>query len=203
MIPETSLIVGRSQGYDARREAIEKTLAIGCTDVSAVVLLLKAGGGERRRAAEAVEVGGLSRYDRPLPSLPDYDQLLRKWPEAVSDHQKTQFSERHSVGATSSVPKVRIVRPIISISGIVVRVLPVAPRRRPDCRRPSPPPGVVTRTVTPCSLSVQAVTAGNAIVATGARRGPPQGVATKPRQSASRRTAGDSGRIGNGANLGA
>ena len=39
------LILGRTHGYDALREAIEKTLAIGCTDVSAVVLLLKAGGG--------------------------------------------------------------------------------------------------------------------------------------------------------------
>jgi transposase len=75
------LILGRSHGYDALRNAIEKTLAIGCTDVSAVVLLLKAGGGEQRRAAEPVEVGGLSRYDRPQPTMTDYDQLLRKWPE--------------------------------------------------------------------------------------------------------------------------
>jgi hypothetical protein len=75
------LILGRSHGYEALREAIEKTLAIGCTDVSAVVLLLKAGGGERPRTTEPVEVGGLSRYDRPQPSLTDYDALLRKWPE--------------------------------------------------------------------------------------------------------------------------
>jgi hypothetical protein len=75
------LLLGRTHGYDALREAIEKTLGIGCTDVSAVVMLLKAGHSERRRAAEPVEVGGLSRYDRPQPSLTDYDQLLRKWPE--------------------------------------------------------------------------------------------------------------------------
>jgi transposase len=75
------LILGRSHGYDTLREAIEKTLAIGCTDVSAVVLLLKTGGGEHPRAAEAVEVGVLRCYDRPQPTLTDYDQLLRKWPE--------------------------------------------------------------------------------------------------------------------------
>jgi hypothetical protein len=75
------LILGRTHGYDALREAIEKTLAIGCLDVSAVVLQLKGGGSEQRRAAEPVEVGGLSRYDRPQPSLTGYDQLLRKWPE--------------------------------------------------------------------------------------------------------------------------
>jgi len=37
------LILGRTHGYEALREAIEKTLTIGCTDVSAVVMLLKAG----------------------------------------------------------------------------------------------------------------------------------------------------------------
>jgi len=74
------LLLGRTHGYEALREAIEKTLAIGCTDVSAVVMLLKSAQGERR-TAEPVEVGGLSRYDRPQPTMADYDQLLRKWPE--------------------------------------------------------------------------------------------------------------------------
>jgi transposase len=74
------LILGRTHGYDALREAIEKTLEIGCTDVSAVVMLLKAGPSQRR-TAEPVEVGGLSRYDRPQPTMADYDQLLQKWPE--------------------------------------------------------------------------------------------------------------------------
>ena len=63
------------------RDASEKTVAIGCMDISAVVLLLNAGSGELRKAAEPVEIGGLSRYDRPQPTLADYDQLLRKWPE--------------------------------------------------------------------------------------------------------------------------
>jgi hypothetical protein len=76
------LLLGRTHGYDALREAIEKTLSIGCADVSAVVMLLKAGSGEWRKAAEPVEIGGLSRYDRAQPTLADYDQLLWKWPEA-------------------------------------------------------------------------------------------------------------------------
>jgi hypothetical protein len=45
-------------------------------------MLLKAGSGEWRKAAEPVEIGGLSRYDRAQPTLADYDQLLGKWPEA-------------------------------------------------------------------------------------------------------------------------
>jgi len=75
------LLLGRTHGFDALREAIEKTVAIGCMDVSAVVLLLNAGRGELRETAGPVDIGSLSRYDRPQPTLIDYDQLLRKWPE--------------------------------------------------------------------------------------------------------------------------
>ena len=75
------LLLGRTHGFDALREAIEKTVAIGCMDVSAVVLLLHAGRGELRETAGPVDIGSLSRYDRPQPTLTDYDQLLRKWPE--------------------------------------------------------------------------------------------------------------------------
>jgi len=32
--------------------------------------------------AKPVEIGALSRYDRPQPTTVDYDQLLRKWPES-------------------------------------------------------------------------------------------------------------------------
>jgi len=45
------------------------------------VLLLKAYRSESQKPAETVEIGGLSRYDRPQPTLADYDQLLQKWPE--------------------------------------------------------------------------------------------------------------------------
>ena len=38
---------------------------------------------ELRPPAEPVDIGGLSRYDRPQPTLNDYDQLLRKWPETA------------------------------------------------------------------------------------------------------------------------
>ena len=78
------LLLGRRHGYDALRDAIEKTVAIGCMDVSAVALLLNGSVDELRPAAEAVDIGGLSRFDRPQPTLAEYDELLRKWPvEAV------------------------------------------------------------------------------------------------------------------------
>ena len=75
------LLVGRKRGFDTLREAIEKTLEMGCSDVSAVLLLLNASQVESRRAAEPVEIGALRRYDRPPPTTDSYDQLLREWPE--------------------------------------------------------------------------------------------------------------------------
>jgi hypothetical protein len=53
-------------------------------DVSAVALLLNGSVDELRPAAAVVDIGGLSRFDRPQPTLAEYDELLRKWPvEAV------------------------------------------------------------------------------------------------------------------------
>lgn len=75
------LLAGRQCGYQALREAMEKTLEMGCSDVSAVLLLLQASQAELRRAAEPVEIGSLSRYDRPQPTTENYDQLLQKWPD--------------------------------------------------------------------------------------------------------------------------
>lgn len=71
--------MGRTHGHEALRDAIAKTVALGCMDPSAVVLMLN--GGELRQPAEPVEIGSLNRFDRPQPTLADYDQLLRQWPE--------------------------------------------------------------------------------------------------------------------------
>jgi transposase len=76
------LLVGRDRGYAALRQAIEKTLEIGSSDMSVVLLLLNAERAGRQRSAEPVEIGELSRYDRPLPTTENYDQLLKKWPDA-------------------------------------------------------------------------------------------------------------------------
>jgi hypothetical protein len=56
---------------------------MGCMDVSAVVLLLTGSRGESRPAPEEVDIGALSRFDRPMPTLAEYDQLLRKGPEGA------------------------------------------------------------------------------------------------------------------------
>jgi hypothetical protein len=57
------------------RKGIAQALALGCTDAAAVRHLLVAGTlthGEQPLR----EIGSLGRYERPLPELNDYDQLL-------------------------------------------------------------------------------------------------------------------------------
>jgi hypothetical protein len=69
------LRLGPQHGWEALRKGIEQALALGCTDAAAVRHLLVAGTlthGERALP----EIGLLQRYERPLPALNDYDQLL-------------------------------------------------------------------------------------------------------------------------------
>jgi hypothetical protein len=65
----------RQHGHDRLWQAIEQALATGCSDPAAVQHLLHAG--ELKHAAcEAIDVGLLERYERPLPVMNEYDQLL-------------------------------------------------------------------------------------------------------------------------------
>ena len=48
---------------------------MGCWDAAAVRYWMTAEGVERRHL-ELLEVGELSRYERPVPGVEDYDQLL-------------------------------------------------------------------------------------------------------------------------------
>jgi hypothetical protein len=69
------LELGASQGWDRLRVAIEQSLSMGCHDGAAIRHLLTA---ERlnRPVIAAIEIGGLARYERPLPVMTGYDQLL-------------------------------------------------------------------------------------------------------------------------------
>lgn len=69
------LMLTREHGHTRLREAIEKALETGCTDPAAVVHLLHAGE-LNHVACEAIDVGFLERYERPLPVMNQYDQLL-------------------------------------------------------------------------------------------------------------------------------
>jgi hypothetical protein len=82
--------LGRERGQDgyARlRTAIEAALALGCHDAAAVRQLLAAEELAHQRPATATlateELGHLAQYDRPLPEVMAYDQLLLATPAAV------------------------------------------------------------------------------------------------------------------------
>jgi microcompartment protein CcmL/EutN len=69
------LTLGKRHGWERLRQAVDKALALGCTDAAAVGHLLTATELSRPRP-ELLELNGLERYDRPLPQMNEYDQLL-------------------------------------------------------------------------------------------------------------------------------
>ena len=69
------LQLGRTHGEGRLRTAVEATLALGCEDSAAVRHLLAAADLERR-PAPPLQLGMLAQFDRPLPAMTDYDQLL-------------------------------------------------------------------------------------------------------------------------------
>jgi transposase len=73
------LALGRGERWEHLRSAVEQALSLGCHDVAAIRHLMLAGE-MVRPPAEAIDVGLLSRYERPQPVLSGYDQLLREVP---------------------------------------------------------------------------------------------------------------------------
>jgi hypothetical protein len=69
------LKLGKIHGRIKLQEAIEATLAAGCCDAAAVQHLLHADE-LSHKGCEAVDVGLLDRYARPMPEMSEYDQLL-------------------------------------------------------------------------------------------------------------------------------
>lgn len=72
------IMLGRTHGYGELERAVSQALDLGCFDVGAVQLLLHAEQ-ESPKSTERVDIGALSRYDRPRPHLGEYDQLLCNW----------------------------------------------------------------------------------------------------------------------------
>ena len=57
------------------RAAVEEALTLGCSDAAAVRHLVEAVNLTHARAA-LIEFDALSRFERPLPVMTDYDGLL-------------------------------------------------------------------------------------------------------------------------------
>ena len=69
------LQLGKTYGYEKLRQAVESALAMGSCDVSTVRYLMTAERLDRVRP-DPIDVGLLSCYERPLPVMTEYDQLL-------------------------------------------------------------------------------------------------------------------------------
>lgn len=71
------LKLGRAHGHQRLAAAIGQALGLGCTDGAAVRHLLGVSeGGLRHSQPAAIEVGALMRYERSMPVLSSYDELL-------------------------------------------------------------------------------------------------------------------------------
>jgi hypothetical protein len=69
------LLLAREHGPARVRQAVEEALELGCSDVGAVRYQLSASGQEQQSPVVPARIGALNRYDRPQPSLDNYDQL--------------------------------------------------------------------------------------------------------------------------------
>ena len=76
------LLLAREYGAPALQRAVTAVLEFGGSDVGAVRLLLSAARLAPRSVPEAIEIGALRDYDRPLPTLGNYDRLLSREPLA-------------------------------------------------------------------------------------------------------------------------
>jgi hypothetical protein len=65
----------REHGHARVRAAVEEALSLGCSDSAAIRHL--AGAEDLTHARSTlIELGALSRFERPLPVMTDYDRLL-------------------------------------------------------------------------------------------------------------------------------
>jgi hypothetical protein len=69
------LKLSRKHGQSKLEAAVESALSSSCYDSAAVQHLLNAED-LRHTVCEAIDVGALERYARPLPGMHEYDQLL-------------------------------------------------------------------------------------------------------------------------------
>jgi hypothetical protein len=67
--------MGREFGHTKLEASVVEALELGCTDVAAIRHLLMSDQ-LQHAAQQTVEIGMLSAYERPLPTMIEYNQLL-------------------------------------------------------------------------------------------------------------------------------
>jgi hypothetical protein len=62
--------------YERLRAVVNEAIKLGCSDVAAIRYLLEEERRKPRERREAIDIGRLTCYERPQPSVADYDRLL-------------------------------------------------------------------------------------------------------------------------------
>jgi transposase len=87
------LLLSRTYGATRVREAVEEALEMGTSSLSAIRYLLNVDCRQTSSGAAAVEIGELSRYDRPQPSMEGYEQLRPSWAEAPQTDSASRMAK--------------------------------------------------------------------------------------------------------------
>jgi hypothetical protein len=74
--------IGREFGYEKLTTAVEQALDLGCGDVAAIRHLLMSDQ-LQHTVGETIEIGALSAYESPLPTMIEYDRLFSGSVQAV------------------------------------------------------------------------------------------------------------------------
>lgn len=72
------LQLGKKHGFDSLQKAVENSLQLGCMDVAAIRHLLIQDQLPKSEHPALENIGPLSRFERPLPDLKEFDLLLKK-----------------------------------------------------------------------------------------------------------------------------
>lgn len=66
---------GKEKGYQHLQRAVKEALELGCSDVAAIKHLMNAKN-LVHLTSPIINIGLLSKYERPLPQVKSYDRLL-------------------------------------------------------------------------------------------------------------------------------
>jgi hypothetical protein len=78
----TLIRMGREFGYEKLTAAVEQALDLGCGDVATIRHLLMSDQ-LQHVGGEPTEIGTLSAYERPLPTMIEYDRMFSGNVQAV------------------------------------------------------------------------------------------------------------------------
>lgn len=74
---------GLAEGWDRLIAAVEQALTLGVSDAAAVLHILRMPDPDERRRHAIAPAEELAQFERPMPTMNDYDLLLAEAPGGV------------------------------------------------------------------------------------------------------------------------